>query len=104
MSGLPNPRSTTSSPARRAAILSASMMPKTYGGSALMRRNSIRAPYQSPSGDQWPQSLAQQRRVLGIGGVDRTEDQPLGARLDVRRERLRHPLDAPHERPRARPE
>ena len=41
MSGLPNPRSMTSSPARRASIFSASMAPNTYGGSALMRRNSM---------------------------------------------------------------
>src|SRR5436305_13147425 len=32
MSGLPKPRSITSSPARRAAIFSPSMMVKTYGG------------------------------------------------------------------------
>src|SRR5581483_9471225 len=40
-SGLPNPRSMTSSPARRASIFSESMMPKTYGGRALIRRNSM---------------------------------------------------------------
>src|SRR4051812_20366488 len=41
MSGLPKPRSMTSSPARRAAALSPSMIVKTYGGSALIRRNSM---------------------------------------------------------------
>src|ERR1700704_5635860 len=41
MSGLPNPRSMTSSPARRASIFRASIVAKTYGGSALMRRDSI---------------------------------------------------------------
>src|SRR5215831_8600989 len=40
-SGFPNPRSTTSSPARRASIFSESITPKTYGGRPLMRRNSI---------------------------------------------------------------
>ena len=41
MSGFPKPRSTTSTPERRASIFSASMMPKTYGGRALIRRNSM---------------------------------------------------------------
>src|SRR4051794_14492655 len=45
MSGLPKPRSMTSSPARRAATLSPSMMVKTYGGSELIRRNSISGGY-----------------------------------------------------------
>src|SRR3989442_4370681 len=39
MSGLPKPRSMTSSPARRASIFSASIVAKTYGGRALKRRN-----------------------------------------------------------------
>jgi hypothetical protein len=43
MSGFPKPRSMTSSPARRAAIFNASMIVKTYGGRALIRRNSIPA-------------------------------------------------------------
>src|SRR6187402_3617365 len=41
MSGLPNPRSTTSAPARRASIFSPLMMEKTYGGRFSMRRNSM---------------------------------------------------------------
>ena len=41
MSGLPNPRSMTSRPARRASVFSPSMMVKTYGGRPGMRRNSI---------------------------------------------------------------
>src|SRR4029079_15660343 len=41
MSGLPKPRSMTSSPARPPAALSPSMIGKTYGGSALIRRNSM---------------------------------------------------------------
>src|SRR5262245_4096702 len=40
MSGLPNPRSITSTPARREASLSWSMIVKTYGGRSLMRRKS----------------------------------------------------------------
>ena len=42
MSGLPNARSITSSPARRNCIFSASICANAYGGSALMRRNSTR--------------------------------------------------------------
>src|SRR5438105_10254706 len=41
MSGLPKPRSMTSSPARRASAFRPSMMLRTYGGSPVMRRNSI---------------------------------------------------------------
>src|SRR3954451_21428160 len=41
MSGLPKPRSMMSSPARRASILSWSVMVNTYGGRPVMRRNSI---------------------------------------------------------------
>src|ERR1044072_5444808 len=41
MSGLPNPRSMTYSPARRAASLRLSMAAKTEGGRALIRRNSM---------------------------------------------------------------
>ncbi len=40
-SGLPNPRSITSMPARRASTFSESMIVKTYGGSPVIRRNSI---------------------------------------------------------------
>jgi len=51
MSGFPKPRSMTSWPARRASIFSASMVAKTYGGSALIRRNSIeQRPYQAAIG------------------------------------------------------
>ena len=47
MSGLPNPRSMTSSPARRAASFNASISAKTYGGRPLIRRNSIGSGYRS---------------------------------------------------------
>ena len=40
-SGLPNPRSMMSAPSRRAATLRLSMIVKTYGGSEVMRRNSM---------------------------------------------------------------
>src|SRR5918997_3474473 len=40
-SGLPMPKSTTSSPARRACILRSLTIEKTYGGNRSMRRNSI---------------------------------------------------------------
>src|SRR6185436_11851740 len=40
-SGLPKPRSITSSPARRSSRLSSSTAAKTYGGRSGMRRNSI---------------------------------------------------------------
>src|SRR5262245_22005964 len=40
MSGLPKPRSMTSSPARRRSSFSLSVTAKTYGGSSGMRRNS----------------------------------------------------------------
>src|SRR5438105_4319599 len=43
MSGLPKPRSITSSPARRSSSLSWSVCAKTYGGSSVTRRNSITA-------------------------------------------------------------
>src|SRR3954454_8132630 len=42
MSGLPNARSITSSPARRAAIFKASISARTYGGRPVMRRNSMK--------------------------------------------------------------
>src|SRR3954468_16905406 len=41
MSGLPKPKSTTSTPARRASIFKLLMIVKTYGGRLVMRRNSI---------------------------------------------------------------
>ena len=40
-SGLPKPRSITSSPARRSSSFSRSTSAKAYGGSASMRRNSV---------------------------------------------------------------
>ena len=45
MSGLPNARSITSSPARRNSIFSASIWANAYGGNALMRRNSTTGGY-----------------------------------------------------------
>src|SRR2546423_495814 len=48
MSGLPNPRSTTSAPARRASIFRPSLTPNTYGGRALIRRTG--APGAEPDG------------------------------------------------------
>ena len=42
MSGLPNARSMTSSPARRSCIFNASIWANAYGGSALIRRNSTK--------------------------------------------------------------
>ncbi len=41
MSGLPNARSMTSSPARRSCIFNASICANAYGGRALIRRNSM---------------------------------------------------------------
>src|SRR3954452_15627267 len=41
MSGLPKPKSMTSTPARRASIFKLLMIVKTYGGRLVMRRNSI---------------------------------------------------------------
>src|SRR5436190_7715812 len=49
MSGLPNARSITSSPDRRSSIFSASTWANAYGGSALMRRNSITERLLTPS-------------------------------------------------------
>src|SRR6476469_8128565 len=43
MSGLPKPRSTTSTPARRASIFRLLMIVNTYGGRLVMRRNSMGA-------------------------------------------------------------
>src|SRR5262245_55047177 len=40
-SGLPKPRSTTSSPARRSSSVRSRIVAKTYGGSESMRRRSI---------------------------------------------------------------
>src|SRR5579875_262109 len=40
-SGLPNPKSITSRPARRIASFKSLIVAKTYGGSPLIRRNSI---------------------------------------------------------------
>src|SRR5215510_12367673 len=93
-SGLPNPRSTTSSPARRASIFRASMIPKTYGGSALIRRNSIAptvpahpSPTLPPSGSARAEDggdlLPQDGRVVGVGGVDGRDDDERRARVDV---------------------
>src|SRR6266542_3988407 len=45
MSGLPNPRSMTSAPARRASIFKLLMIVNTYGGRLLMRRNSTAPRY-----------------------------------------------------------
>src|SRR5580658_1331157 len=56
MSGLPKPRSMTSSPARRAASFNASISAKTYGGRPLIRRNSIDSGYRrknAPSLRAW---------------------------------------------------
>src|SRR4051812_37010156 len=41
MSGVPKPRSTTSTPARRASIFRLLMIVNTYGGRLVMRRNSM---------------------------------------------------------------
>src|SRR5437762_9113790 len=79
MSGLPKPRSTTSSPARRASIFNASITPNTYGGSELILRNSTGSRYQRARRhfrlvhDRYDE-LAQHRGVLGVGGVDRAGD------------------------------
>src|SRR5690349_19382989 len=43
MSGLPKPRSMTSTPARRCSSFSPSMIVKTYGGNPVIRRNSMGA-------------------------------------------------------------
>src|SRR5579862_3577476 len=51
MSGLPNPRSITSRPAWRASSRSWLMMPKTYGGRPLIRRNSMRSKLPDGVGD-----------------------------------------------------
>src|SRR5215218_6585979 len=48
MSGLPNPRSITSAPARRASIFRLLMIVNTYGGRLVMRRNSIGADASPP--------------------------------------------------------
>src|SRR4051812_1766767 len=48
-SGLPNPRSTTSTPARRASTFNPSMMVKTYGGRFVIRRNSMGRTLGGPS-------------------------------------------------------
>src|SRR5947209_14096889 len=78
MSGLPNPRSITSSPARRAAILRPSMMVKTYGGRALMRRNSIAA-WRLPGGRR---RLGEILEHPGVGSdVERRADRPGRASL-----------------------
>src|SRR5262245_57452123 len=45
MSGLPNPRSITSSPARGASTLRPAMIVKTYGGRPVIRRNSMSPRY-----------------------------------------------------------
>src|SRR5207244_6844791 len=49
MSGLPNARSITSSPDRRSSVFSASTCANAYGGSALIRRNSITERLLTPS-------------------------------------------------------
>src|SRR6476661_8624625 len=49
MSGLPKPRSTTSTPARRASIFRLLMIVNTYGGKLVMRRNSMAATVLAPS-------------------------------------------------------
>ena len=49
MSGLPKPRSITSTPARRASIFRLLMIVKTYGGRLVMRRNSMGRRYPAAS-------------------------------------------------------
>src|SRR3954471_18614718 len=49
MSGLPKPRSTTSTPARRASIFRLLMIVNTDGGRLVMRRNSMAATVPVPS-------------------------------------------------------
>src|SRR5689334_13981537 len=58
MSGLPNPRSITSTPARRKLTFSASISAKAYGGSAWMRRNSMRRGYSRTPSDPGMKSPA----------------------------------------------
>src|SRR5476651_2294402 len=62
-SGLPNPRSMTSRPARRASSLMVLMVAKTYGGRPLIRRNSICRVYDPASGQ------ADDVRVAGLTGA-----------------------------------
>ena len=62
-SGLPKPRSMTSRPARRASSFSASMCAKTYGGSPLIRRNSIGKGYRPAVGPA-PHARRARRRTL----------------------------------------
>src|SRR5258708_16879713 len=49
MSGLPKPRSTTSTPAARASIVRLLMIVNTYGGRLVLRRNSMTQTVPAPS-------------------------------------------------------
>src|SRR5580658_2080794 len=77
ISGLPKPMSITSRPARRASSRSSLMIPKTYGGRPVIRRNSIQA--------RLPDGLGHEADrfdgVLGLGVVvEGGEHAPPGSR------------------------
>ena len=78
-SGLPNPRSITSSPARRSSSFSSLIAAKTYGGRLPTRRSSIR---ESPAGRDAPSPP----RGGGLAGGNRGD--PLRERLAVGAEQL----------------
>src|SRR4051812_19710773 len=82
MSGLPKPRSITSSPARRSSIFSASIWANAYGGRLPMRRNSIPTGYSTGG---------------GCGLVDRTRC--LAGHHVEDEEELRHPAEHRHRHP-----
>src|SRR3954454_10020086 len=64
-SGLPNPRSMTSTPARRNSIFNASIVANAYGGSALIRRNSIAPGYRGRRAPRQPLCATRYDTVYG---------------------------------------
>ena len=76
MSGLPNPRSITSAPFRRASIFKLLMIVKTYGGRLVIRRNSMTddATARGPANPGPFVRMRNSVRVVGLekGGADRS--------------------------------
>ncbi len=99
-SGLPNPRSMTSRPSRRAAAFRSLMVANTYGGSPLIRRNSMLQVTAAPQPDapigpvSRPADRAAARTCPGFRTAARLPPGRVG-RLGDHVERLRPGADRP---------
>src|SRR5580704_12943141 len=98
ISGLPNPMSITSRPVRRASSRNSLMIPKTYGGSPVMRRNSMLA--------RLPDGLGHEadcfHGVLGLGVVvEGRQHAPPGSRRAQGEQAGGHLGDRPADQARA---